>query len=173
MSEICRASEEKILVFGHLPNKFVAFSSFPGLPVMGFEKEINSLLKKLELRKGRGIKIARGKKKSPLATRLEKEIRKLECSVNYDCAPLSVREGGGAVESVLPPFEVALLFCSLVAGSGVQIVLGAFYVFCCYLGVQSGRGWCFLQLPFLLGRVRLFSCFCGMGWLVFPFSLSY
>ncbi|RVW67644.1 hypothetical protein CK203_063068 [Vitis vinifera] len=76
---------------------------------MGFEKEINSLLKKLELRKGRGVKIARGKKKSPLATRLEREIRKLECSVNYDCAPLSVREGGGAVESVLPPFEGVVL----------------------------------------------------------------
>ena len=75
---------EDIKDFRSLPDKFVAFSSFLGLPVTGFEKESNSLLWKLESRKGRGVKITRGKKKSPLATRLEREIRKLECSVNYD-----------------------------------------------------------------------------------------
>ena len=85
---------EDIKDFRSLPDKFVAFSSFLGLPVTGFEKESNSLLWKLESRKGLGVKITRGKKKSPLATRLEREIRKLECSVNYDCSPLSAREGG-------------------------------------------------------------------------------
>ena len=40
-------------VLDSLPSNFVNFNSFLGLPVKGFEKEINSLLKKLELRKGR------------------------------------------------------------------------------------------------------------------------
>ncbi|RVW50524.1 hypothetical protein CK203_074547 [Vitis vinifera] len=53
---------EDIKDFRSLPDKFVAFSSFLGLPVTGFEKESNSLLWKLESRKGRGVKITRGKK---------------------------------------------------------------------------------------------------------------
>ena len=40
------------------------------------------------------------------------------------------------MEYVLPPFEVAILFCNLVASIGVQMVFGVFYVFYCYLEVS-------------------------------------
>ena len=50
-------------VMDSLPTKFANFSSFVGILVEGFEKEINSLLKKLEARKGRGVKVPGGKKK--------------------------------------------------------------------------------------------------------------
>ncbi|RVX15653.1 hypothetical protein CK203_009150 [Vitis vinifera] len=138
-----KGGAEDIKDFRSLPDKFVAFSSFLGLPVTGFEKESNSLLWKLESRKGRGVKITRLKKKSPLASRMEREIRKLECSVNYDCSPLSAREGGGVLESVLPLFEVAFPFRSLVVGVGVQMVSRASYVLCYSLGVCFGVGGAF------------------------------
>lgn len=46
----------------NLPNKFVHFSNFVGMLVAGFEKEINSLLKNLEVKKWRGVKISGGKR---------------------------------------------------------------------------------------------------------------
>ncbi|RVW16306.1 hypothetical protein CK203_067714 [Vitis vinifera] len=84
----CRVADKENLGFGSLLGKFVAFSSFLGLPMMEFEKEINPVLKKLETRRGLGVKIVGGKKKSPLDIRLERKIRKLECLVNYNCSPL-------------------------------------------------------------------------------------
>lgn len=87
----CRVAIEENLDYECLPDKCVTFSRFLGLPVMRCEKEINSLLKKPETKRGHGVKITRRKKKSPLATHLEKDMRKLECSVHYNCFPLSYR----------------------------------------------------------------------------------
>ena len=71
--------------------------------MVGFEKEITALLKKMESRKGRGVKVSRGSRKSSSSC-LEREIRKLECSVNYNDTPLAVKgkEGssGGSVFSL-------------------------------------------------------------------------
>ncbi|RVW57201.1 CMP-sialic acid transporter 2 [Vitis vinifera] len=47
----------------------------------------------MESRKGNGIKVSRGSRKSS-SSRLEREIQKLECPVNYNCSLLSVREKG-------------------------------------------------------------------------------
>lgn len=58
----------------NLPSMFVNFNNFVGMPVVGFEKEINSLLRKMEARKGSKVKISRGKRKTLLASHLEKEI---------------------------------------------------------------------------------------------------
>ena len=77
-----------------LPSKFVDFSNFLGLLVVGFENEITFLLRKIKLRKGCEIKVSRGSRKF-LSTRLEREIRKLECPMNYNCSPLSIRGKGG------------------------------------------------------------------------------
>ena len=108
-----------------------------------FKKEINSLLKILESRRGCGVKIVGEKKKSPLATQLEREIIKLERSVNYGCSQLSARGRGGAAESMLPLFEVALLFCSLMAGVEIQMASRVSYVSCHSLGVYFGVGGAF------------------------------
>lgn len=40
------------------------------------------------------LRLLGGEKKSPLTTHLEREIRKLECSVNYNCSPLLSRGRG-------------------------------------------------------------------------------
>lgn len=47
-----------------------------------FKKEISSLLKKFESRKGHDVKVLGGKKSIPLVSGLEREIRKLKCSLN-------------------------------------------------------------------------------------------
>ena len=47
-----------------IPSKFAELSSFLGLPVVGFEKEITVLLKKMESRKGCEVKDPRGSRKS-------------------------------------------------------------------------------------------------------------
>ena len=57
----------------------MSFGSLFGLPIMGFEKEINPIRKQLETRKGHQVEIANGKKKSPFSTHLESEIEKCEC----------------------------------------------------------------------------------------------
>ena len=50
-----------------LPNSFVKFSNCLGLPVLGFEKEISFLLRKLEAKKGHGVKVSgEGKNPCPL-----------------------------------------------------------------------------------------------------------
>ena len=79
-----------------LPSSFVKFSNGLGMSVVALEKEISLLLKKLDLRKGRGVKGSGGKKKS-LPSCFEREIRKLESLVNYDCSPFIVKgKGRGA-----------------------------------------------------------------------------
>lgn len=75
-------------------------NSFLGLPVAGVEKKINSLMRRMESCKGRGIKVVGGKRKSFLAAHLEREMRKLEWPINYNCSPLLVRgKGRGAAGS--------------------------------------------------------------------------
>lgn len=77
-----------------LPNKLVNFSNHVGMLVTGFEKEINSFLKILKLRKGRkerGAKVSSEKSNFPLASHFEREIHKLECSVNYNSSPHPIR----------------------------------------------------------------------------------
>lgn len=64
------------------------------MPVVGFEKEIRSLLKKLEARKGRGVKVSGGKRSLRLASHFERELRNLESSVNYNSAPCTMRGKG-------------------------------------------------------------------------------
>ena len=63
--------------------------------MVGFGKEINSLLKKMKSRKGCGVEVSRGNWKFS-STRLERKIQKLECSMNYNCSLLSVRDKGGS-----------------------------------------------------------------------------
>ena len=65
-------SKGKELSFTSLPSKFANFSSFLGLSMVGFEKEITSLLKRMESRKGHGFKVSRENRKFS-STRLEKE----------------------------------------------------------------------------------------------------
>ena len=65
-----------------LSNGLVEFSNCLRMPTTGFEKEICTLFKKMELRKGRGMRISGGKKR--FFSCFEREIRKLECLVNYN-----------------------------------------------------------------------------------------
>ncbi|RVW72273.1 hypothetical protein CK203_054916 [Vitis vinifera] len=61
--------------------KFLIFSKFLGLPMDGNEKEIASLLRKMENRKGRRVSVV---KRRPSSTpHFVRELRNLECSVNY------------------------------------------------------------------------------------------
>ncbi|RVX20387.1 AP-2 complex subunit alpha-1 [Vitis vinifera] len=73
--------------FASLPRGFVELSNCLGILVLGFEKEINSLLRKLEAKKGCGVKASGGRQHSLSSSRLEKEIRRLKCSVNYNSVP--------------------------------------------------------------------------------------
>lgn len=50
-----------------LLGRFVMLNNYLGVLVEGYEKELCSLLRKLELRKGRGVKVLREKSK-PLAS---------------------------------------------------------------------------------------------------------
>ena len=61
--------------------KFISFSKFLGLLVVGYEREIASLLRKMESRKGRTVSIV--KKRSSSTPRFARELRNLKCSVNY------------------------------------------------------------------------------------------
>ena len=54
------------------------FSEFLGVKTMGFEEEILKLMRKLEVQQG-GDK----RKDYPTETRCERELRKLECTINY------------------------------------------------------------------------------------------
>ena len=48
----------------------------------GFEKEVESLLRKPEVRKGRRVVMSSINMRPSSASRFESELRKLECSVN-------------------------------------------------------------------------------------------
>ena len=112
--EACGGLEGDELSFAIIPNKFAKFNSFLGLPVVGFEKEIIALLRKMESRKGNGIKVSRGSRKSS-SSRLEREIQKLECPVNCNCSLLSVREKGES-NGGFSHFEVTGFFLNLDGG---------------------------------------------------------
>ncbi|KAL6334210.1 hypothetical protein AAG906_007457 [Vitis piasezkii] len=75
-----------------LPRGFVELSNCLGIPISGYEKEISCLLRKLESKKSEGVKVFGGRRKSLFSSRLGKEIRRLECSVNYNSA-LSIEKG--------------------------------------------------------------------------------
>lgn len=74
-----------------LPSKLLNFSNYLEMPVAGCEKEISSLLRKLESKKGHGVKVSGGKRILPSSSHFEREIRMLECSVNYKSSPLTSR----------------------------------------------------------------------------------
>ncbi|RVW74698.1 hypothetical protein CK203_047924 [Vitis vinifera] len=55
---------------------FVSFSEYLGLPLEGFEKEVDSLLRKLEAWKGRRVVGSRGKRRSSPASQFERELQR-------------------------------------------------------------------------------------------------
>ena len=57
----------------------IKFSEFLGVKTVGFEEEILELLRKMEFRQ-HGIE----RKGDPAVTRCERELRKLECTINYN-----------------------------------------------------------------------------------------
>lgn len=90
----CAANEEEVV---SLPSSFVKFSSGLRMLIVSFEKEISSLLKKLETRKRRGVKRLGEKKIFLSSSRFDREIRKLECSVNYNSSPSTIKQKGKGV----------------------------------------------------------------------------
>ena len=58
----------------NLPSKLVNFSNYVGMPVVEFEKE-NCLMKKLEARKGCGVKVSSGRRKHLSASCFEGELQ--------------------------------------------------------------------------------------------------
>ena len=89
--ETCKVLEGGKLGSVSLLEKFVTLNNFLGLLMVWFEKEINSLLRKIESREVCEVEVVGGKKKLLSATHLEREIQKLKCLVNYNCFPLSAR----------------------------------------------------------------------------------
>ena len=89
MELVARAEEME------LPSGFVEFSNCLGMPIAGFEKEICALIRKMESRKGWGIRMSWGKKRC--SSHFEREIQKSECSVGYNSSPFTARgKGSGA-----------------------------------------------------------------------------
>lgn len=64
--------------------KFVSFSEFLGFLVEGFEKEVESLLRKLEVRKGRKVVGSSVKRKPSSASHAKRVLQKLECFANFN-----------------------------------------------------------------------------------------
>lgn len=88
-----------------LPSKFVNFSNYEGMPMAGFGKEINPFLKILESRKGKkghGAKVSSGKRNLPSTFYFEREICKLECSINYNSSPITIKGRGRSTEDSTP-----------------------------------------------------------------------
>lgn len=103
----------KELSFVSLPNKFANLNRFLELPVASFEKEISTLLRKMESRKDCRVKVTGGKRKIFSSTHLDCEIRKLECSVNYNLQVLSsLSQGKGQEQWVSSSFNMSSLLCS-------------------------------------------------------------
>lgn len=111
--EACCISVGKELSFVSLPNKFANLNRFLELPVASFEKEISTLLRKMESRKDCRVKVTGGKRKIFSSTHLDCEIRKLECSVNYNLQVLSsLSQGKGQEQWVSSSFNMSSLLCS-------------------------------------------------------------
>lgn len=64
--------------------KLVSIHEFLGLFVEGFEKEVDSLLRILEAQKGRSVIGSSFRRTSSLNSHFERELRKLDCSANYN-----------------------------------------------------------------------------------------
>ena len=67
--------EEVVSLPSSLGKSVFFFSRSLGMPVTSLEKEISLLLKKLDLRKGRGVKGSGGKKNSLPSSCSERELR--------------------------------------------------------------------------------------------------
>ena len=67
--------EEVVSLSSSLGKSVFFFSRSLGMPVTSLEKEISLLLKKLDLRKGRGVKGSGGKKNSLPSSCSERELR--------------------------------------------------------------------------------------------------
>lgn len=79
----------------------------------------------MEARKGRGVKVIGGRRKHLSASHFERELQKLEGSVNYDSFPCASREMGGALGTQHPGCEVVVLLEGLdgdwVQGAGFLV----------------------------------------------------
>lgn len=75
-------------------NKLANFNSFVGLLVVGFENEIIPHLRKMDTRRGHGIKALGGMGKPNASSCFEREIQKLECTFNYNRSPMLTRGRG-------------------------------------------------------------------------------
>ncbi|RVW95945.1 Pseudouridylate synthase 7-like [Vitis vinifera] len=129
------------------------------------EKEINSLLRKLEVKKGCGVKVFGGRRKSLSSLQLEKEIRRLKCSVNYNSVPFTLKGKGRG--------------WGISGRGGFPALVGVG----CWWEAKSGKT---LSISIRLGpfRVKSDSCFAVVSSLCFwslwcvrmqqqlPFSLS-
>ena len=63
-------------------HKLVAFRSFIEMPMLGFEKDVMSLLRKMEARREYSLSL-RAKRKSIRISRFVRELQRLEYSVGY------------------------------------------------------------------------------------------
>lgn len=120
-----------------------------------YEKEIFSLLRKIETRKGCGVCVLRKKKKLNSTSRFEREIQKLECSVNYKNSPLLVRGKGrssGITQTLLCEVFVRFQMLALLVFTSRKVVLG-----CC--GQWALVRWLHIVLDFWIVRVGLFPAF--------------
>ena len=63
--------------------RLAQFSDFLGMPTMGFEEEILALLNKWIMRKKQKNRWSGTKRVRVESSRFERELKKLECSVNF------------------------------------------------------------------------------------------
>ena len=74
--------------------RLLLFSRFVGLPVDGFENEILTMFRSLECRKRGKDFVQGGKKNHFLRSKVERELRKLECSFKYGSPSGSGKRSG-------------------------------------------------------------------------------
>lgn len=74
--------------------RLLSFSRFVGLPMDGFENEILTMFRSLECRKRGKIYVQGGKKNYLLRSKVERELRKLECSIKYGSPSDSGKRSG-------------------------------------------------------------------------------
>ena len=74
--------------------RLLSFSRFVGLPVDGFENEILTMFRSLECRKRGKDFVQGGKKNHFLRSKVERELRKLECSFKYGSSSGSGKRSG-------------------------------------------------------------------------------
>ena len=78
--------EEGSVLGSWMNGSFVKLYHCLGMPTEGFEGEILLLLRKMEERKNIKGKSAEKRRKIQKVSKLERELKKLECSVNYSGA---------------------------------------------------------------------------------------